>query len=102
MGKGVFSKSMVFNYFRHDKSEPDLKDDCIFTVFLNFLPNRFRLEMEPHELIWKSVTAILHRICVSIFMIFFKLFKFGVRFQDVLYSRPKNVFLGLGTLWHVQ
>ena len=22
-GKGFFSKSMVFNYFRHDKSEPD-------------------------------------------------------------------------------
>jgi hypothetical protein len=74
-GKGFFSKSMVFNYFRHDKSEPDLKDDCIFTVFLNFLPNRFCFKPEPHELVWKSVTAILHRIFVSIFMIFFKLFK---------------------------
>jgi hypothetical protein len=72
-GKGFFSKSMVFNYFRHDKSEPYLTDDCIFTEFSNFLPNRFRLNMEPHELVWKSVTAILHRIFVSIFKVFFKI-----------------------------
>ena len=74
-GKGVFSKSMVFNYFRHDKSEPDLKDDCMFTVFLNFIPNRFCFKPEPHELVWKSVTAIMHSFFVSIFMIFSKLFK---------------------------
>ena len=74
-GRGPFSKSTIFNYFRHNKSEPDLKDDCIFTVFLNFIPNRFCFKPEPHELVWKSVTAILHRIVVSIFMIFFKLFK---------------------------
>ena len=47
-GKGVFSKSMVFNYFRHDKSEPHFTDDCMFTVFFRFLPNQFRLNMEPH------------------------------------------------------
>ena len=72
-GKGLFQKVWFFNYFRNNKSEPDLKDDCIFAVFLNFLPNRFRLNMEPHELVWKSVTAILHIISVSIFKMFFKL-----------------------------
>ena len=71
-GKGFCSKSMVFNYFRHDKSEPHFTDDCIFTVFLNCLPNRFRLNMEPRELIWKSVAAILLRFVVSIFKVFFK------------------------------
>ena len=73
--EGQFQKNAICNYFWNNKSEPDLKDDCMFTVFLNFLPNRFCFEMEPHELIWKSVTAILHRIFMSIFMIFFKLFK---------------------------
>ena len=48
--------------FRHNKSEPDLADDCIVTEFLNFLSNRFRLGMESNELIWKSVTANLHRV----------------------------------------
>ena len=73
-GRGPFSKTTIFNYFRHNKSEPVLKDECIFTVFLFFLPIRFCFKPEPHELAWKSVTAILHRIFVSIFMIFFKLF----------------------------
>ena len=58
----VFRNILFCNYFRHDKSEPDLTDDYIFTLFLNVLPNRFRLEMEPHELIWKSATANLHRL----------------------------------------
>ena len=71
-GRGPFSKSTIFNYFRHNKSEPDLKDNCIFTVFSNFLPNRFCFIPEPHELFWKSVTAILHIILVSIFEVFFK------------------------------
>ena len=102
-GKGFFSKSMVFNYFRHDKSEPYLTDDYIFRVFLNFLPNRFRLEMEPHELVWKSVTAILHRFFVSIFMICSKLFKIWNQvsrffiFQTLVLSN-KNVF-GPGDVW---
>ena len=47
-----------------------LKDDCNFTLFLNFIPNRFCFKPEPHELVWKSVTAILHRISVNIFLIF--------------------------------
>ena len=70
--EGPFSKSTIFNDFRNNKSEPDLKDDCIFTVFLNCLPNRFCFKPEPHELVWKSVTAILHRIVVSIFRILFQ------------------------------
>ena len=61
-----------FNYFRHNKSEPDLTADCIVTVFLNFLPNRFCFNMEPHELVCKSVTANLHRILVSIFKVVFR------------------------------
>ena len=68
-----FQKVQFFNYFRHNKSEPDLTVDCMFTMFFNFCPNRFRLNMEPHELVWKSVTAILHRILVSIFKVFFNL-----------------------------
>ena len=60
-GERFFSKSMVFNYFRHDKPEPDLTDDYMFTVFCEIYPNRFRLNMEPHELVWKSVTTNLHR-----------------------------------------
>ena len=101
-GGAPFSKSTIFNYFRHNKSEPDLKDDCIFTVFLNVLPNRFCFKLEPHELVWKSVTAILHRICVSIFMIFSNFSKLGTRFPDFHIPDPTNVFLGLGTFWHVQ
>ena len=102
-GEGFFQKIWFFNYFRNNKSEPDLKDDCIFTVFLHVLPDRFRLKPEPHELAWKSVTAILHRICVSIVMMFFKLFQHvEPGFQIFHIPDPKNVFLGLGTFWHVQ
>ena len=80
-----------------------VKDDCVFKVFLNFLPNRFCFKPGPHELVWKSVTAILHRICVSIFMVFFKFFKIWNQVSRFLILQtPKNVFLGLGTFWHVQ
>ena len=65
--------SIFSNYFRHNKSEPDLTDGCIFTEFLICVPNRFCLEMEPHELVWKSVTAIMHIIFVSFFKFFFNL-----------------------------
>ena len=60
--RGLVKKSCFSNYFRHDESETDLTDDWMCTVFLIFCPNRFRLEMEPRELIWKSVTANLHRL----------------------------------------
>ena len=70
-GVGVnFQEALCLNYLRHSKSEPDLTDDCIFVVFVNVLPNWFRLEMEPHELVWESVTTNLHRMFVSIFKIF--------------------------------
>ena len=70
-GGGVhFQEVQFFNYFRHNKSEPDLTDDCIFTVFLICLPNWFRLEMEPHELVRKSVTTNLHSCVVNIFKLF--------------------------------
>ena len=98
------SKSIISNYLCNNKSEPYLKDDCICTVFLKCLPNRFCFKPEPHELVCKSVTAILHRIFVSIFIIFFKLFnsKFGTRFPYFHIPDPENVFLGLGTFWYVQ
>ena len=64
----VVQNIWFFNYFRHDKSEPHFTDDCMFTVFLNFIPNRFRLKMEPRELVWKNVTAIPHMIFLSIFI----------------------------------
>ena len=49
--KVTFSKSTIFNCFRFKKSEPHLIYDCIFTVFLNVLPNRFCFNSEPHELV---------------------------------------------------
>ena len=52
---GPFSKSTIFNCFQFKKSEDHLIYDCIFTVFLNFPPNRFCLNPEPRELVWKSV-----------------------------------------------
>ena len=67
-GKGFFPKRIIFNYFQHDKSEPDLKDYYIVTTCLHFRPNRFCFKPEPHEVIWKSVTAILHIICVNMFL----------------------------------
>ena len=66
------------------------------TVFLNFLQNRFCFKPEPHELIWKSVTAILHRIFVSIFMVFSNFSKHGTRFPDFSYYRPKKCVFGPG------
>ena len=49
-----FSKSTIFNCFQFTKSEDHLIYDCIFTVFLNFTPNQFCFNSEPHELVWKS------------------------------------------------
>ena len=91
-GWGPFSKSTMFNYFRHNKSEPYLTDDFVLTVFPNFLPNRFRLNVEPHELVWKSVTANLHKLVVSIFKMFFLFPKseiHGRPLSDFSYSRTK-------------
>ena len=42
---------------------------------LHFLPNRFCFKPEPRELVWKSVTDIMHRIVVSIFLMFLKTFQ---------------------------
>ena len=44
----------------------------MFTVFLHFLQIGVALIWEPRELVWKSVTAILHRHFVSEFKIFFQ------------------------------
>ena len=80
---------MFFNYFRHDKSEPRFTDDCSFTLFFNFIPNRFRLNMEPHELVWKSVTANLRGNCVSLFKFCFKKSDIhGAIISDLSGSRP--------------
>ena len=104
-GKRVlFQNVWFFNYFRPNKSEPDLTDDYICTVFLNVLPNRFRLEMEPHELIWKSVTANLHRYSVSIFKMFFKIWDIWNLVPRFLLFRTQIiiVFVGPVTRGHVQ
>ena len=91
-----FSKSMVFNYFQHDKSEPDLKDDIMFTEFLNFTPNRFCFKPEPHEFVWKSVWSIMHRKSVSKFKIFFKLFKIWNQVSRFLIFQTKKCVFGPG------
>ena len=98
-GKGFFQKVRFFNYLRHNKSEPYLTDDCIFTVFLNFLANRFRLGMEPHELAWKSATANLHRICVSIFKILQHLRYMEPDFQISHIPDPSKCVVGPGDAW---
>ena len=97
--RGFFQKVSFSNYFRHDKSEPYLTDDCILTVFLDFLPNRFRLEMEPRELAWKSVTAILHRFVVSIFKLFFNLRCMEPDFQIFHIPDPNKCVCGPGDAW---
>ena len=69
----------------------------MFAVFLKFLPNRCCFKPEPHELVWKSVTAILHRIVVSIFMIFSNFSsQFVARFPELSYSRPNKCVFGPG------
>ena len=74
-------------------SEPDLKDDCMFTDFLNFIPNQFCFKPEPHELVCKSATAILHRIvwaCLWYFCKHFRSWSLVVRF--FIFQTQKCVF----------
>ena len=100
MGGVHFQKVPFFNYFRHNKSEPDLTDDCICAVFLNFLPNRFRLNMEPHELVCKSVTANLHRNSVSIFKICFQNLRYMEPDFQVFHIPDSNkCVFGPGDVW---
>ncbi len=51
--------------------------------------------MEPHELVWKSVTAILHRIFVSIFKSVFQ----NLRFMAISRLYPNNCVFGPGDAW---
>ena len=100
MGRGPFSKSTISNCFWNEKSEPYLDYDCIFTVFLNFLPNRFCFNSEPHELVWKSVWPILHRNVVSKFKIFFfKKQKWESYFQNFHIPDPRKSVLGPGDVF---
>ena len=69
-------------------------NDCIFIVFLNFHPNRFCFNSEPHELVWKSVWPIMHRTLMSEFKIFSKFSKNGTRFPDFSDPRPKKIGFG--------
>ena len=97
--KGSFSKSTIFNCFQFRKSESHPDYDCIFTVFLNFHPNRFCFIPEPHELVWRSVWSILHGFFGSIFYLFFKKWSQVSRFFR--FQTPENRFSGLGTFLHV-
>ena len=80
-------------------SQSQISQMTAFYGVFEFSSNRFRLNMEPHELVWKSVTANLHRISVSIFKVFSKSEIYGTIFSDFLYFRPlncqKDVLLGL-------
>ena len=76
--------------------------DCIFTVFLNFHPNRFCFTLEPRELVWESVWSILHRNFVSNFNIFSTFSNYGIWFSDFSDSRPKKIgLLARGPFFHV-
>ena len=100
-GGGPFSESTIFNCFQFKKSKDHLIYDCIFTVFLNFHPNRFCFIWEPHELVCKSARAILHSFFGSIFYRFFKFSKIWnlvSRFSD---PSIKKWFWGLWTFFDV-
>ena len=76
--------------------------DCIFTVLLNFTPNRFCFIWEPHELVWGIVWFNQHSFFGSIFYIFFKKSNFWnlvSRFSR--FQTQENRFFGLGTFLHV-
>ena len=49
---------------------------------------------EPHELVWKSATAIMHTNIVSKFKIFFKFSKFGTGFPDFSDFWPNKMCFG--------
>ena len=82
------------------KLETHLDCDCIFTMFLNFHPNRFCFILEPRELVWESVWSILHRNSVSRFKLFFKLFQmWNLVFRFFRFQTQENRFWGLGTFF---
>ena len=67
-----FSKSTIFNYFQHNKSEPNLKHDCILQCFgilfqIGFASNRnlmssFGKVSQPFctEFLWASLCYVLN------------------------------------------
>ena len=99
----VFQKVLFFNYFRHDKSEPDLTDDCIFTLCLicfskSVLP-QYGTTLARLE---KCHSHSAQNCCEHLYDIFQTFQNLEPGFQVFLIPDPKNVFLGLGTFWHVQ
>ena len=91
--QGVFKKYCFLMISDMTSQSHILQMTAFLRCFWKCLPNRFCLNMEPHDLVWKSVTAILHRISVSIFKIVFKSEIYGTKFPDFSYSRPKQVCL---------
>ena len=71
-GKGFFEKYGFLFISDITSQRQILQMTAFLRSFFKFLPNRFRLEMKPHELVWKSVRAILHGFVVNIFKVFFK------------------------------
>ena len=72
--------------------------DCIFTVFLNFHPNRFFNILDSREPVWRSVYSNLQRLLRStgsIFLIFFNFWNLISRI--FIFQVPENRFWGLGT-----
>ena len=96
-----FFKSAIFNCCQFKKSEHHLDYDYIFTVFLNFHPNRFCFIWEPHELVWKSVWSSLQRLFMSIFSCFQNFQKSEPYFQIFRFQTQENRFWGLGMFLHV-
>ena len=93
-----FFKSVIFNCFQFKKSEPHLDYDCIFTVLLNFHPNRFCFISEPHEFVWKSVWSIPHWNFRSKFHIFFNIL-WNLIFRFLRFQTQENRFLGPGDVF---
>ena len=96
----ILTRTIIFRRFifkkYHIKSDAHLIYDCIFTVFLNLSPNRFCLNPEPHELVWKSVWSILHRNFVSKFHIVFKKIKIWNPISRSFRSHPRPNKIGFG------
>ena len=84
----VFQKVLFFDYFRHDKSEPHFTDDCILYSVFDLSPKSVSPQNGTTLALWKSVTAILHRISVSIFEMFCKSEIHGARISEFSDFRP--------------
>ena len=84
------------------KLETHLECYCIFTVFLNFHPNRFFNILDSREPVWRSVYSNLQRLLRSTGSIFLTFFEFWNLISRIfIFQGPENRFWGLVTFLDV-